>query len=356
MDYKKSNCKNQSSFAYPKSFKIYLSLFTIIGLVLSCSSKKNRTEVSETVIFDSLEGEIHQLSRLGQNTEPHFSTLTNKLVFIRDNSKEHRTPQIYEKNMVDKTERRLTFNLGENHNPQYHPNKAWIIYSSSADEMIEKVDIVPTLAELGLKVPEMSADPDYPQEIYIAAEDGSENKRITQEKGFDGLATFSKDGEKIYYVKRDKTQSQIFEFNIKSGTKRSIYTEKSKILSLSISQDYMAWTSKTDGNEKLFVKKLKGNEMLFQGNDKFTYSDVELHPKEPRLLVASNIENLKNTDIYQIDMNQKCSTRISFHGAEESHPTFGPEGSSLFYVSNRSKSNQIYATLIRPTLACKPLE
>jgi Tol biopolymer transport system component len=356
MDFKKPNRKNKSSFSYSKSFKVHLVLFSILSLILSCTSKKTVPEVVETVIFDSLEGEIHQLSKVGQNTEPHFSPATHKLVFIRDNPKEHRTPQIYEKNMVDKTERRITFNLGENHHPQYHPSKAWIIYSSSADEIVEKVDVVPTMAELGLKVPDSSPDADYPQEVYIADESGSDNKRITQDKGFDGLATFSADGEKIYYVKRDKSQSQIMEFNIKTGNKKSIYTEKSKILSLSVSQEFMAWTSKADGNEKLFVKKIKGSEMVFQGNDKFSYSDVELHPKEQRLLVASNIEDPKNIDIYQIDFSQKCASRISFHGAEESHPTFGPEGSSLFYVSNRSKTNQIYATLIRPTLTCKPLE
>jgi Tol biopolymer transport system component len=357
MDFKKSNYKNQSSITYPKGFKVHLVILSTLALIMSCTSKKSSPDVVDTVIFDSLEGEIHQLSRVGQNTDAHFSSMTNKLVFIRDNPKEHKTPQVYEKNMVDKTERRITFNLGENHHPEYHPYKDWIIYSSSADEIIERVDVVPTMKELGLKVPDDGPNADYPQEIYIAAEDGSDNKRITQEKGFDGLATFSKDGEKIYYVKRDSKQSQIYEFNIKSGSKKSIYTEKSKILSLSVSQDYIAWTSKVDdANEKLFVKKIKGNEMIFEGDSKYSFSDVELHSKEPRLLVAANIEDKKNTDIYQIDLNQKCATRISFHGATESNPTFGPGGTSLFYVSNRSKTNQIYATLIRPTLACKPLE
>lgn len=259
--------------------------------------------------------------------------------------------------MVDKTEKRISFNLGENHNPQYHPTQSWIIYSSSADEIIEKVDVVPTMRELGLKVPDMSPNSDYPQDIYIAAEDGSDIKRISQEKGFDGLATFSKDGEKIYFVKREKDQSQIYEFHIKLGIKKLILNDKSKIISLSATQDYISWTSKAgDANEKLTVRKLKGNEVVFEGNPKFAFTDVELHPKEPKLLVVSNIEAPKNQDIYQIDFTQKCAIRISFHGANESHPTFGPGSTSLFYVSDRSKTNQIYATLIKSTLTCKPLE
>ncbi len=296
------------------------------------------------------------MSRLGQNTEAYFSPSANKLVFIRDNPKEHRTPQVYERNLVDKTERRISFNLGENHNPQYHPLKTWIVYSSSSDEIIEKVDVVPAMKDLGMKVPETNQNSNYPQDVYISAEDGSDIKRITSEKGFDGLATFSRDGDKIFYVKRDKGQSQIFEFNLKSGGKKIIHSEKIKILSLSVSETLIAWTYKTDSeNEKLTVKKLKGNEVVYTGNEKNSYSDVELHPKEMRFLVVSNLEDPKNKDVYQVDFAEKCATRFSFHGADESHPTFGPEGKSLFYVSNRSKTNQIYATLIRPQLTCKPL-
>lgn len=326
----------------------------MLALFAGCSSSQKSEDV---VYFDSLEGEVHQLSKIGQNSEIYFSTSLNKLVFVRENPKEHKTPQIYEKNLVDKTEKRISFNLGENHNPQYHPFKSWIIYSSSADEIIEKVDVVPTMKELGLKTPELPANSDFPMDIYISSDDGSDIKRISHEKGFDGLATFSRDGDRVYYVKRTKDQSQIFEFNLKTGSKKIIHTEKVKILSLSVSETLIAWTfDGAGGNEKLIVKKLKGNETVFTGNEKFVFSDVELHPKEQRFLVVSNFENQKNKDIYQVDLAEKCATRFSFHAADESHPTFGPEGKSLFYVSNRSKSNQIFATMIRPQLACKPLE
>lgn len=309
------------------------------------------------VYFDSLEGEIHQMSKVGSNTEAYFSQAANKLIFVRDNPNEHRTPQVYEKNLVDKTEKRITFNLGDNHNPQYHPTKSSIIYSSSADELIEKVDVVPTMKELGMKVPDPVANLDYPQDVYISADDGSEIRRITAEKGFDGLAVFSRDGDRVFYVKRDKNQSQIIEFNLKNGSKKVSHTQKDRITSFSVSEILIAWTYKkdSDANEHLIVKKLKGNETVYQGPDANTFSDVELHPKEQRFLVVTNFEDAKNKDVYQVDFAEKCATRFSFHAAEESHPTFGPEGKSLFFVSNRSKVKQIYATLIRPQLTCKPL-
>lgn len=355
MDFKSSNCKNQSRISYSKSPKIYLIILSLVGLTFGCSSKSQKAE--DVVYFDSLEGEIHQLSKVGENSEAYFSPLSNRLLMVRDNPKEHKTPQIYEKNLVNKTEKRITYNLGENHNPQYHPLKSWIIYSSSADELIEKVDVRPTMKDLGMKVPEETAT-ESPQDVYISSDDGSDIKRITREKGFDGLPTFSRDGDKVYYVRREKAQSQILEFNLKSASKKVIHSEKTKILSLSVSEKFIAWTYKNDdSNEKLIVKELgKGNKTVYEGNEKNFYSDVELHPKEMRLLVASNLEDPANKDIYQIDFGEKCATRFSFHGAEESHPTFGPEGTSLFFVSNRSKVNQIYATLIRPQLACKPLQ
>jgi Tol biopolymer transport system component len=179
MDFKNTNRKNQSRFAYSKSFKVFVILFFgITGLFAGCSSKKSKSDSPELVYFDSLEGEVHLLSTVGENTEVYFSPTINKLLFVRDNPNEHKTPQIYEKNMIDKTERRLTFNLGENHNPQYHPTKAWVLYSSSADELVEKIDVFPAMKDLGLKVPETKANLDLPQDIYISAEDGSDLKRI----------------------------------------------------------------------------------------------------------------------------------------------------------------------------------
>lgn len=362
MDFKNTNYQSQSCLTYSKGIKVLIILAaTALSTLTGCSSKKSKSNTPDLVYFDSLEGEVHLLSTVGENSEVYFSPALNKLLFVRNNPAEHKTPQIYEKNLVDKTEKRLTYNIGENHNPQYHPTKAWVLYSSSADELVEKVNVIPTMRELGLNVPEAKATADVPQDIYITSDRGSDFKRITHERGFDGLAVFSKDGEKVYYVRRESTpkgpESSIIVFDLKNGSKKTYLTEKSKIMSLSVSQELIAWTSKSgDDNEKLTIKKIKGNDIVFQGNPKFSFSDVELHPKEMRLLVISNIEDQKNKDVYQIDLGEKCATRFSFHGADESHPTFGPEGVSLFYVSNRSKTNQIYSTLIRPSLPCKPLE
>jgi Tol biopolymer transport system component len=358
MGFKKTNRQNQSRISYSKGFKVYLVTLTVVvtlvtGLFLGCSAAKKEQDF---VYFDSLEGEVHLLTQTGENSQIHFSPLTNKVVFIRDNPDEHKTPQIYEKDLITKREKRISFNLGHNYTPRYHPTKPWIIYSSTSDEIIEKVDVTPAMKELGLKSSEDKKE-DPPTEIYIAADDSSGVKRLTREKGFDGLATFSPDGEKVYYVRREKGQSKIMEFNLKSGSKRTLLSAGSNILSLSVSESLIAWTfMKDNGNEKLIVKKLKGNEVVFEGPDKNTFSDVELHPKEQRLLVISNLDNLKNHDVYQIDIAEKCATRFSFHAAAESHPSFGPEGKSLFFVSNRSKTNQIFATMIRPQLPCKPIE
>lgn len=212
------------------------------------------------------------------------------------------------------------------------------------------------MKELGLAAKDNQSE-DSPYEIYISSEDGSDLKRITREKGFDGLATFSRDGERIFYVRKEKGQSKIIEFNLKTASKKTLLSERADILSLSVSENLIAWTyKKADAQERLVVKKLKENTVVFEGSEKFFFSYVELHPREQRLLVISNLENIKNKDVYQIDIAEKCATRFSFHAAEESHPTFGPEGKSLFFVSNRSKTNQIFATMIRPQLPCKPLQ
>ncbi len=291
----------------------------------------------------------------GENTSVHFSTSTNKLVFVRDFPHEHKTPQIVEKDLVTKTERRVTHNLGVNKHPRYHPQKPWIIYSSSADEIIENLNLNPTLTEFGLNtknIPEAYE----PLELYIESQKSSESKRLTKDRGYDGMPAITNDGKTLYYVRRENGKSTIVELNLVTGKKANYHSENNIIQSLSASEQFIAWTTLTkDGKQKLIIKKRGKNETVFLGSDDLSYSDVELHPTQHRFLVITNIEDRKNKDVYQIDLGEKCATRFSFHKADESSPAFGPEGRSLFFVSNRSQVNQIYSTLIRPELPCKPL-
>jgi hypothetical protein len=139
----------------------------------------------------------------------------------------------------------------------------------------------------------------------------------------------------------------IVQQHLNGNAKKILFQSPDSITSLSVSDDLMAYTT----DKKLVVKKLKNQETVYEINGDF--ADVDLMPKEKRLLVVSNFEDKKNKDIYELDLDKKCTIRLTFHPGDESSPSFGPEGKSFFFVSNRDKTNQIYATLIRPTLPCK---
>jgi Tol biopolymer transport system component len=347
------NQKNFSRFAHSKSARTYLGLSLLsLFIAFGCSSKKSKYDSSDLVHFDSLEGEIHQLTTLGENTQTSFSPTFNKLVFVRTNTAVHKTPQIYIKNMIDKSERRLTYNLGANFYPHFHPNKSWIAYSSSSDELVEKINVEPVMKDLGIKKTNSgkpAATPSLPLEVYVTNEDGSDIKRITHNRGFDSLAVFSSDGEKLYYVTQADKNWQIVQSDLKTGQKRMLLSLNEPITSISLSPTMIAYTT----DKKLFIKKIHGQESIYESPEGFFFAGVELYPKEDRVLVVSNFADKKNKDIYELDLTKKCTTRLTFHPADESSPTFGPEGKSLFFVSNRSQSQQIYSTLIREGLPCK---
>jgi Tol biopolymer transport system component len=321
----------------------------------ACSSKKKNSDdaTRELVHFDSLEGEVHQLTTVGSNSQISFSPIFNKLLLVRNNPLIHKTPQIYIKNMIDKTERRLTYNIGENMYPKFHPFKNWVAYSSTTDETTEKINVEPVMKDLGLKKdvdPKAAVvAPPLPLEIYISNEDGSDIKRITRNKGFDSLANFSRDGEKIIYVTQSGPHMVIMQQHMNSAQKRILFQSTDPITSLSLSDELMAFTT----DKKLYVKKIKNQETVYESTGEFSFADVDVLPKEKRLLVISNFEDKKNKDVYELDLEKKCTIRLTFHPGDESSPSFGPEGKSFFFVSNRSQTNQVYATLIRPTLPCK---
>jgi len=322
-------------------------------LIGGCSTKKKVLDLPtpDLVHFDSLEGEVHQLTTIGENSQIDFSPSFNLLVFVRSNPNKHRSSQIYIKNMIDKTEKQITYNIGENASPSFHPFKKEILFSSTSDESIENINVEPLLKDLGLaKMTDPTTQPLAPYEIYLTNEDGNNTKRLTHSRGYDSLGHISFDGKSLYYVTQDGSQMMIVKQNLNGGEKKIILKSASPITSLSLSDKFLAYTT----DQSLVVQSLLKPEIILQQNGRY-FADVAISPNGKTLLVISQYEDEKNKDVYELDLEKKCRRRLTFHPLEESSPSFGPGETSLFFVSHRSGRGQIYSTMIRQSLPCAAL-
>ena len=86
--------------------------------------------------------------------------------------------------------KRLTTAKGYDAEGGYSPDGQWIVFSSMRDAYNR------TLSAAEQK--QLALDPSYFAEIYIMKADGSEQKRLTTDNGYDGGTFFTKDGRIVW--------------------------------------------------------------------------------------------------------------------------------------------------------------
>ncbi|RYZ84808.1 MAG: biopolymer transporter Tol, partial [Proteobacteria bacterium] len=97
--------------------------------------------------------------------------------------------EIYSSDLQGKHIRRLTKSPGYDAEGSYSPDGRWIVFASNRAAYTEK------LSAEDQKMFEQDAS--YMMDIYIMKEDGTNVRRLTDAKGYDGGPFFSADGKKI---------------------------------------------------------------------------------------------------------------------------------------------------------------
>src|SRR5690606_30972940 len=122
--------KTYSSGPYSKSagFKPFLKLFTFTTLMslvigLGCSSTNKNGDFSVSAQKDSREAELFQLTSIGSNSQATYHPSGTKFIYISADRESHKEGQVYEMEILDKVERRISFNAGTDAQPIYHPRE-----------------------------------------------------------------------------------------------------------------------------------------------------------------------------------------------------------------------------------------
>ncbi len=298
-----------------------------------------------------------QLTFKGENILPHYSPIFNKLVYSKKYSKQFENFQIFELDLASNKERRITFNLGDNFNAHFHPYKSWIAYSSSTDEKLEKLPIHDLLKEYGLETPGTSVK-EIGHEIYVSSLDSTDIKRLTKEVGLDGIPVFSTDGTKVYYLKKNANVSQILTFDLTSGRKSVVISQKDPIENFHVNADAIAILSHiADQKSELKILSLKKiSEVKYQNTFSNNLKDLYLHKTKNSILISMAPAGTTNYDIYQLDFDANCITRFTKDSAQDVSPVYGNEAKAFIFSSNRNNNEfQIFTMAIPLNATCSPL-
>lgn len=204
--------------------------------------------------------------------------------------------EIFSSDLNGKHLQRLTRSKGYDAEGSYSPDGKWIVFASNRAGYTEKLS--PEDQKL------FAQDPSYMMDIYLMKADGTQVRRLTTAKGYDGGPFFSADGRKITWRRFSP-----------NGASAEIYTMN------------------VDGSEQKQVTHL--NAMSWA---------PFYHPSGDYIVFASSVLGYTNFELFIVDSEGlKPPVRVTFNEGFDGLASFSPDGTQLTWSRRNEKGeSQIY--------------
>lgn len=196
---------------------------------------------------------------------------------------------IYSLNEKTGAMKRLTNAKGYDAESAYSPDGQWIIFTSMRSAYSRQLNATEKAA--------LEKDPSLFADIYIMKADGTGQKQLTTEWGYDGGPFFTADGQRIVWRHFDET---------------GLYAD--------------IWTMTLDGKDMRQVTSFGA----------MSWSPYQ-HPSGEYFIFSSNKLGFENFELFMVDSaGRKEPVRVTYTDGFDSLPVFTPDGKQLSWTSTRS--------------------
>jgi Tol biopolymer transport system component len=185
--------------------------------------------------------------------------------------------------------KRLTDVRGYDAEGSYSPDGSRIVFASMRDAYNRTLDAA--------EQKRLTEDPSYFAEIYVMRADGSDQRRLTHVKGYDGGPFFTPDGRHIVWRRFDETGliADVWMMNADGSDQRQITDFGS-----------MSWAP-------------------------------YMHPSGEYIVFASNKLGFENFELFMVDRHgAKEPVRVTYSDGFDGLPVPSPDGRQLAWTSSRS--------------------
>jgi Tol biopolymer transport system component len=308
---------------------------------------------------DPEEPRLRNLRRLtdgGENAEAYFSADGTQLIFQSNRPPDVPCDQIYIMSVDGSDRREVSTGRGRTTCAYFFPGSDRILFSSThlVNEQcppppdysqgyvwpLDDYDIF-TAAPDGSDLRRLTDTPGYDAEatlsrdgsrivftsvrdgdldLYVMNADGSNVQRLTEDVGYDGGAFFSPDGTRIVYRAHHPTDPVEIE-----DYRRLLAANLIRPGELDI------WIMNADGTDKRRVAELPGADF-----------GPFFHPGGEKIIFSSNLHDPtgRNFDLYLIGTDGTGLERVTVHDDFDGFPMFSPDGTKLVFASNRGAARE----------------
>ena len=200
---------------------------------------------------------------------------------------------LFEADLHGRSVRNLTATRGYDAEAAWSPDGTRIVFASNRHAYTEQL----SEEEKAL----FERDPSSLVDLYIMAADGTQLRRLTETKGYDGGPFFSADGQQIVWRRfsAEGASAEIFTMNVDG-------TEQKQITRLGA----MSWAP-------------------------------YFHPSGEYLIFATNLHGMSNFELYVVDSaGNSQPVRVTYTDGFDGLPVFTPDGRRLSWTSNRTATKQ----------------
>lgn len=350
-----------------KQSKVYLCFYvSAIAAVFSLLLSGSGQVINGAQIFSDsdstsgsliLPGEVHfknikQLTFEGENAEAYFSLDGTKLSMQRT-GRGGECDQIFTMDLNGGNQTMVSTGKGKTTCAYYMPNGTEVLFASThlgGHECPQKPDFSQGYV--------WAIDETY--DIFVANEDGTNLRQLTDIMGYDAEATVSLTGDRIVFTSTRNGDLDIYSMNVDGSDVKQLTDELGYDGGAFFSADgkkiVYRRTKFESEEEKADYKRLLGEGLIRPGKLEIWVMDADgsnkrqvtdngaanfapyFFPDGERILFCSNLSDPKgrNFDIYKINLDGTGLERITFSDEFDGFPIFSPDGKKLVFCSNRN--------------------
>lgn len=349
-------------------FNKFICLLCFFHFLVSCKSANNvKTNVESVIVVTPVSSPLPQLEKItdaeqltftGDNRYSSIADDNTKILFASRLRTQHKEFQIYELNLTQGKEDRLTFNDGSTIDPIYADGKSQIYFASSTDE-VKELHIKLKLQN-NFTLPFSFYDPantNMNLELYSLSLTDKKNipTRLTEHSGYDANPQHLDIGD-YAWVQKNQQDFKLFKFTVKNKKAIEIFQQPEPIWKANWNHSLFLWTWiswSLDGKTaftKVFILKDKSSKPEPLPLPEGIYHDATWVPNENRLIISAQLKNTKDFDIYQFDIQEQCLRTWINNPGDDIEPTINKKNSFLIFSHRPPGNNGSHFQLYKKNL------